>query len=239
MVGFEEKPAKPKTIPGDPTRALASMGNYMFTAEALLREILRDAKEDSDHDFGRNIISQIWKDHPTYVYDFSQNEVPGMTEAERGYWRDVGTVQTYYESNMDLIAVTPIFDLYNPRWPIRTALNFYPPAKFVFNYTAEGRVGEATDSLICEGCIISGGQVRRSILSPNVRINSFALVEDSILADGVRVGRYARVRRAIIDKGVQVPPGTEIGYDLARDRERFHVTPEGIVVIPKNTRLET
>jgi glucose-1-phosphate adenylyltransferase len=238
MKGFEEKPAHPKPIPNQPNRALVSLGIYIFTAEALLREILRDAQEDSEHDFGRNIISQIYREHPTFVYDFMQNEVPGMTEAERGYWRDVGTIESYYDANMDLIAVTPIFNLYNARWPIRSVWNFYPPAKFVFNYVDQGRVGESTDSLICEGCIISGGRTRRSILSPNVRINSFALVEDSILLDGVRIGRHARVRRAIIDKNVHIPQGMEIGYDLERDRQRFTVTPDGIVVIPKNANVD-
>ena len=235
MVGFEEKPLHPKPMPRDPTKALASMGIYIFTAEALLREILRDAKEESEHDFGRNIISQIWKEYPTYVYDFSQNEVPGMNEAERGYWRDVGTTQSYFDANMDLIAVSPVFNLYNARWPIRTVVNFAPPAKFVFNYSDQGRVGEATDSLICEGCIVSGGRVQRSILSPHVRVNSYAHVEDAILLEGVQIGRYARVRRAIIDKNVSVPQGMEIGFDATRDRERFHVTEEGLVVIPKNT----
>jgi glucose-1-phosphate adenylyltransferase len=238
MIGFEEKPAEPKPTPTDPGRALASMGNYIFRAEALVREILRDAEEDSEHDFGRNIITAMWRDHPVYVYDFSHNEVPGMTEAERGYWRDVGSIESYYDANMDLIAVTPVFNLYNPRWPIRTSMNFYPPAKFVFNYQDQGRVGAATDSLVCEGSIISGGLVRRSILSPGVRINSFATVDDSILFDNVRIGRNARVRRAIIDKGVEVPPGMSIGYDLALDRERFTVTENGIVVIPKKARLE-
>jgi glucose-1-phosphate adenylyltransferase len=235
MVGFEEKPKEPKPMPGNPSKALGSMGIYIFTAAALLREILRDAKEDSEHDFGRNIINQIWREFPTYVYDFSQNEVPGMNEAERGYWRDVGTTHSYYEANMDLIAVSPIFNLYNARWPIRTVFNFAPPAKFVFNYGDQGRVGEATDSLISEGCIVSGGRVQRSILSPHVRVNSYAHVEDAILFDGVQVGRYARVRRAIVDKNVSIPQGMEIGFDAARDRERFHITEEGLVVIPKNT----
>jgi glucose-1-phosphate adenylyltransferase len=238
MIGFEEKPRRAKPLPGDPTRALASMGNYIFRADALVREILRDAEEDSEHDFGRNIISVLWQDHPVYIYDFSKNEIPGMTEGERGYWRDVGTIESYYDSSMDLVSVSPVFNLYNPRWPIRTAWNFLPPAKFVFDYWDQGRVGHATDSLICEGCIISGGHVHRSILSPNVRINSFAKVDDSILFDGVRVGRYAKVRRAIVDKNVQIPAGTEIGYDLERDRERFTVTETGIVVIRKGAKLE-
>jgi glucose-1-phosphate adenylyltransferase len=172
-----------------------------------------------------------------FAYDFSQNEIPGMLERERGYWRDVGTVDAYWQANMDLVAVVPVFDLYNPRWPIRTYTPPLPPAKFVF--AEAGRMGIATDSLVSEGCIISGGRIDRSVLSPGVRINSFSHVEESILMDGVDVGRHARVRRAIVDKGVRIPPGMEIGYDLDDDRRRgFAVSDAGIVVVEKAADLD-
>ncbi len=241
MIGFVEKPkAAPKTIPGDPTRCLASMGNYLFTTEALFREIVKDAGDTgSAHDFGKSIVTTMYKTRPVFVYDFMKNVVPGQSEKERGYWRDVGSLDAYYQANMDLVAVDPIFSLYNDRWPIYTIQYNYPPAKFVFNNEREGRVGRATDSLVSEGCIISGGHVHHSILSPKVRINSYASVEDSILFENVNIGRHCRIRRAIIDKHVDIPAGTSIGYDLEEDRKRFHVTESGIVVIPKGMRIES
>lgn len=239
MIGFVEKPkSDPKTMPGDPTRCLASMGNYLFTTDALFREIVRDAGDtNSAHDFGKSIVTEMYKTRPVYVYDFATNVVPGQGEKERGYWRDVGTIDAYYQSNMDLVAVDPIFSLYNDRWPIYTSRYNYPPAKFVFASEAEGRVGRATDSLISEGCIISGGQVHHSILSPKVRVNSFTKVEDCIIFENVNIGRHCRIRRAIIDKHVDIPAGTVIGYDPEADRRRFHVTETGIVVIPKGMRV--
>jgi glucose-1-phosphate adenylyltransferase len=214
------------------------MGNYLFTTEALVREIVRDAGKESAHDFGKSIISEMHKRTRVAVYDFATNEVPGQGPAEAGYWRDVGDLDTYYECNMDLVAVDPKLSLYNTRWPIYTGpAHSAAPAKFVFANEEEQRVGRATDSLVSEGCIISGGRVDRSVISPNVRINSYADVQESILFEGVRVGRHARIRRAIIDKNVDIPAGLQIGYDPEEDRKRFFVSPKGIVVVPKGMRL--
>jgi glucose-1-phosphate adenylyltransferase len=241
MIGFVEKP-KPedaKPMPGSKDLCLASMGNYIFTTEALVQEVLRDAgRSESAHDFGKSIITEMFRYEKTYVYDFMTNKIPGQTEKERGYWRDVGTIDTYFQSNMDLIQVDPVFNLYNERWPVYTAVQAHPPAKFVFFDMTHDRVGRATDSLVSEGCIISGGHVHKCILSPAVRINSFSYVEESILFEGVNIGRRARVRRAIIDKNVEIPPGMIIGFNAEEDRRRFHVTESGIVVIPKGTKVE-
>ena len=238
---FQEKPAAPAEMPGKPGYALASMGNYIFQTEALLEEIKRDAEggEESAHDFGRNILpGMVERGEKVYVYDFLRNLIPGSPEGERGYWRDVGTIESYYAANMDFCSVAPTFDLYNPRWPVRTWTRPFPPAKFVFADEENARMGIATDSLVSEGCIISGGRIDRSVLSPSARINSFAHVEESILLENVTIGRHARVRRAIVDKNVVVPPRTEIGYDHDSDRRRFHVSDEGIVVVPKGYRFE-
>jgi glucose-1-phosphate adenylyltransferase len=246
IVSFIEKPKVARDMPGRPGFALASMGNYVFTTRALIEELERDAAEaDGAHDFGRNILpSMVQSRRKAWCYDFSQNEVPGvdMLGGERGYWRDVGTIDAYWQANMDFVAVQPKFNLYNPRWPIRTFTKPFPPAKFVFSggMSEEGhpRMGIATDSLVSEGCIISGGRIDRTVLSPAVRIHSYAHVEESILMDGVSIGRHARVRRAILDKGVEVPPGAEVGYDLEADRRRFTVSDEGVVVVPKGARFE-
>jgi len=240
MIGFAEKPKEnPKTIPGDPTRCLASMGNYLFDTEVLVQEIVRDAGDpNSAHDFGKSIVAGMFERKRVYVYDFALNTVPGQGEKERGYWRDVGSLDAYYQANMDLVAVDPVFSLYNDRWPIFTIRHNQPPVKFIFSDEAGGRVGRATDSLISEGCVISGGQVHTSILSPKVRVNSYASVEGSIVFENVNIGRHCKIRRAIIDKHVDVPPNTTIGYDLEKDRKQFHVTESGIVVIPKGMRLE-
>jgi glucose-1-phosphate adenylyltransferase len=240
LIGFVEKPKSgAKTMPGDPTRCLASMGNYLFTTDVLVQEIVSDAADpDSAHDFGKSIVAGMFSRKRVFVYDFAKNEVPGQSERERGYWRDVGSLDAYYQANMDLVDVNPIFSLYNDQWPIFTIQYNYPPAKFVFANEQEGRVGRATDSLISEGCIISGGRVNGSILSPMVRVNSYASVEGSILFENVNIGRHCRIRKAIIDKHVDIPAGTSIGYDLEEDRKRFHVTETGIVVIPKGMRLE-
>jgi glucose-1-phosphate adenylyltransferase len=240
MIGFVEKPKEdPKTIPGDPTRCLASMGNYLFTTDSLVQEIVRDAGDPtSAHDFGKSIVASMYQRKRVYVYDFAKNVVPGQSERERGYWRDVGSLDAYFQANMDLVAVDPIFSLYNDQWPIYTVQYNYPPAKFVFSNEREHRVGRATDSLVSEGCIISGGQVHHSILSPKVRVNSYATVEDSILFENVNIGRHCRIRRAIVDKHVDIPSGTTVGYDLEKDRRHFHVTESGIVIIPKGMRIE-
>ena len=240
MIGFTEKPKSgAKTMPGDPTRCLASMGNYIFTTDALVQEIVRDAGDSkSVHDFGKSIVSSMHERKRVFVYDFAKNTVPGQGEKERGYWRDVGSLDAYFQANMDLVDVDPVFSLYNDRWPIYTIQYNYPPAKFVFANEQDGRVGKATDSLVSEGCILSGGQVNRSILSPKVRMNSYAQVDASILFENVVIGRHCRIRRAIIDKHVEIPAGTSIGYDLDEDRKRFHVTESGIVIIPKGMRLQ-
>jgi len=238
MKGFVEKPSNPPPMPGNPKMCLASMGNYLFSTDSLVKEVVRDAADDSSaHDFGKSIISQLYKHEPVYVYDFAKNTIAGQEEKERGYWRDVGNIDTYYQSNMDLVEVDPIFNLYNDRWPMYTQPNNLPPAKFVFADRENKRVGAATDSLVSEGCIISGGQVNRSVLSPKVRVNSFSEVEDSILFENVTIGRRCRIRRAIIDKNVEIPPGMTIGYDLEEDRRRFHVTSGGVVVIPKGMKV--
>jgi glucose-1-phosphate adenylyltransferase len=240
MIGFVEKPkADPKTIPGDPDRCLASMGNYLFTTDALVQEIVRDAGDPgSAHDFGKSIVAGMYQRKRVYVYDFAKNVVPGQSERERGYWRDVGSIDAYFQANMDLVDVDPIFSLYNDAWPIFTIQHNYPPAKFVFNNDKENRVGTATDSLVSEGCILSGARVHKSIVSPKVRVNSYSNIEESILFENVNIGRHCKIRRCIIDKHVEIPPHTTIGYDLERDRRHFHVTESGIVVIPKGMRIE-
>ena len=239
MKNFAEKPKRPFPIPGRKEMALVSMGIYIFKTAVLEQMIGADAKlSGSAHDFGRNIIPALYKKGRVMVYDFSKNTFPGMTPAENRYWRDIGTIDAYWHASMDLISVTPIFNLYNDEWPIRTAVQSHPPAKFVFADEKSKRVGMATDSLVSHGCIISGGRLNRSILSPNVRVNSFSLVEESILFENVNVGRYAKIRRTIIDKDVEIPANTIIGYDLKADKKKYFVSPEGIVVIPKGMKIK-
>jgi glucose-1-phosphate adenylyltransferase len=236
IIGFKEKPKEPSPIPGDPDRILASMGIYVFTARLMYELLCQDAtKADSSHDFGKNIIPSMIEKYRVFGYRFrDKNQKP------TAYWRDVGTLDAYFQTNMDLIQVVPELNLYDQIWPIRTNQPQLPPPKFVFREETTGRRGEAHDSIVCPGCIISGGQVVRSILSPNVRINSFARVEDSILFSGVDVGRGSRIRRAIIDKDVKIPRETIIGYDLEHDRRRnFTITDHGIVVIAKAELPET
>jgi glucose-1-phosphate adenylyltransferase len=240
MTSFTEKSTSPPEIPGRPGWSLASMGNYIWNTDALIAELSKDAETGgSQHDFGRNILPSLVGRVPVHVYDFARNEIPGQSDRERGYWRDVGTLGSFFDANMDLVQVHPVFDLYNPRWPIRTWARPFPPAKFVFADEQGARMGIATDSLVCEGCIISGGRIDRSVLSPSVRVNSYSHVEESILFDGVRVGRRARVRRAIVDKNVEIPEGYQIGFDHDQDR-RAGLTvldKEDLVVVPKGHRL--
>ena len=214
------------------------MGLYVFNADVLVRAVVEDAdRADSTHDFGRDLLPRLSERGRVHAYDFSTNTHPKMTEGERGYWRDIGTIDAYYQSSMDLISVSPVFNLYNPAWPILSAYYPSPPAKFVFADRESNRIGTATDSMVSEGCIVSGGHVDRSILGPRVRVNSFAQVSDSILFEGVEVGRHARIRRAILDKNVVVEPGATVGYDPIEDRRRFVVSDEGVVVIPKGERV--
>lgn len=235
MIDFVEKPTNPPPMPGRPTHCLASMGNYLFRTETLVDEIIRDAGDaESVHDFGRNIITDMVGRGTVYVYDFATNTHPGMEEKEQGYWRDVGSLDSYWSASMDLVAVTPIFNLYNRHWPLRTTYQHLPPAKFVFDFAGQERQGYATDSLISPGCIISGGRVQRSVLATSVHVHSYARVSECVLGEGVEIGRYARVERAILDKFVRVEEGAEIGVDLDLDRARgFVVTPKGIVAVPK------
>ena len=240
IIGFQEKPDNPIPIPGQPDKILASLGNYAFNKDPLINILHEDSKlPDSQHDFGRNIIPSMIRTHNVYAYNFCSNVVAGVPDWQMGYWRDVGTVDAYWEANMELVQVTPAFNLYDQEnWPIRTASIPLPPAKFVFANVEEGRIGHATDSLISEGCIISGGYVTKSVLSPGVRINSYSHVEESILFDGVQVGRYAKLKRVIVDKDVFIPEQMQIGYDLELDRKRFHVTEQGIVVVAKKSNLQ-
>jgi glucose-1-phosphate adenylyltransferase len=208
------------------------MGNYAFSAETLVDVVTLDAEaRGSSHDMGGSIIPMLVGSGGAQVYDFSRNEVPGATERDRGYWRDVGTLDAFYDAHMDLISVHPVFNLYNMEWPILTHHDPLPPAKFVF--ADDGRTGHALDSMVCEGVIISGASVRRSVLSPSVRVHDYAEVEGSVLFSGVEVGPGAIVRNAIIDKDVVIEPGAEIGVDVERDRELHTVSAGGVVVIPK------
>lgn len=233
ILGFEEKPEKPKPIPGEPEHALVSMGNYLFNTETLIQALIADAQNPtSTHDFGKDLLPALSKERKVYAYDFRKNRIPLPLKGEEpSYWRDVGTIEAYYEASMDLRAIDPSFNLYNRSWPIRTVSYGDPPAKFAFD--EEGRRGMAVNSIVGEGSIISGSVVRGSVIGLNVRIHSFCLIEDSILMNRVEIGRGCRIRRAIIDKNVIIPPGTEIGYDLEKDRERSFVSESGIVVIPR------
>jgi glucose-1-phosphate adenylyltransferase len=240
VTGFVEKP-KPgdaKTIPDRPDMILASMGNYIFKASVMIDVLQRNALRDAAHDFGKEIIPDMYPRMRVHAYDFAKNFIPGEEAYNRGYWRDVGTVDAYFEASMDLVSVTPQFNLYNPQWPIVSAPLNLPPAKFVFADSATQRIGVATDSLVSDGVIISGGTINRSVLHPRVRIHSYTDIDESILMDGVEVGRHSKIRRAIIDKGVKIPANTTIGYDVEDDRQRFTVTDSGIVVVSKGAVIE-
>ncbi len=229
---FLEKPADPPTIPGDDEHCYVSMGNYVFTKSALLEALSADAADASSiHDMGTNIIPMLTERGEARVYDFAQNIVPGATDRDRGYWRDVGTLDSYHDAHMDLVSVHPIFNLYNRRWPILSNLPPMPPAKFV-----EG--GNAHESMVGAGTIISGAHVRTSVIASNVAIDAGAYVEGSVVMPGVRIGRNAVVRRAILDKNVVVPEGAQIGVDLESDRGRYTVSAGGVVVLGKGMRAE-
>jgi glucose-1-phosphate adenylyltransferase len=230
IAGFHEKNPDAPTMPGDPQRVYASMGNYIFSTRVLLQELYQDANnEQSTHDFGRDILPSLVGRAPLYAYDFQTNFIPGELADRQAYWRDVGTIDAYYEANMDARAVEPELNLYNREWPLITAGYSDPPAKFVFD--EEGRRGQAIDSVVAGGTILSGGIVRDSVVGRYVRVHSGALVEDSIIFDNCDIGRRARIRRAILDKNVRVPEDAVIGYDLETDRRFHHVTESGIVVV--------
>ena len=237
ITGFREKPTDAVGLPDDPTQVYASMGNYVFSTDALIEAVERDAHDAaSSHDMGGNIITAMVERGQAGVYDFTRdNSVPGQTERDHGYWRDVGTIDAYHAAHMDLISVHPIFNLYNHAWPIYSWHDPLPPAKFVFD--EDDRRGHALDSMVCAGVVVSGGVVRGSVVSPGAFIHSGATVEDSVLLHGVDVGRGAIIRRAIIDKNVRIPAGTKIGVDPAHDRERFPVSDDGIVVIGKGDQV--
>ena len=236
IIGFQEKSAKPRTIPSDPGKVYASMGIYVFKGSILENELQQDSKKrTSTHDFGKDIIPQVLKKGlKISIYNFIDEN-----KKEAKYWRDIGTIDAYYEANMDLVQVDPVFNLYDKDWPIRTYQEQFPPAKTVFSGDeVTGRVGLVLDSVVSNGCIVSGGRIQRSILSCNVRVNSFCQIYDSILMEGVNVGRHAKIRKAIIDKDVEIPQGMVIGHDLEQDKKRFHVTESGIVVVAKGTEIK-
>jgi len=236
VTGFAEKPEHPETIPGRNT-CFASMGNYIFSTKKLIEVLQEGKKLYEDLDFGKHIIPMMLANRDkVFTYNFNDNQIPGMRAEERGYWKDVGTLESYYEANMDLINVSPQLNLYNYKWPILTNQGNLPPAKTVFD--EDGRRGLNIDSYVCAGCVTSGGTVKRTILGPRCKVNSFSLVEDSILFENVSVGRNAKIRKAIIDKNVVIPDGAEIGYDHDQDRAKgYRVTESGIVVV-SNTDIK-
>jgi glucose-1-phosphate adenylyltransferase len=236
ITGFQEKPPPEEAvpIPGQPDLIFSSMGNYLFSSDVLMDVLAEDAKNsDSDHDFGKTILPGIYSSHSLYAYDFRTNKVLGRVKGEEvGYWRDVGTIEAYWLANMDLCSPDPVFNLYNRQWPLRTANYNDPPAKFVFD--EQNRRGLAVNSIVSEGCIVSGSRVSGSVLGRNVFVHSFSTIEESVILDNVDIGRGCQIRRAIIDKNVHVPPGTKIGYDLAWDAERFFVDEaHHITVVPR------
>ena len=239
LINFVEKPqTAPKSIPGNPNMCLASMGNYIFDKTSLLNALEEDEKiENSNHDFGKNVIPMMLNEGKRiFVYNFNDNAFPGMTDRERGYWMDVGSIDAYWQANMDLLDYDPELNLYSQDWPLRTFNYNYPPAKFIWE---EGeRVGMATNSMVSEGCIVSGAGLSRCVLSPKVKVNSFSQISESILMENVEIGRHSRIKKAIIDKNVIVPPDTRIGFNREEDIKRgFHVSPNGVTVVPKGAKL--
>lgn len=233
ITGFQEKSVNPQPMPGRPDKALASMGNYIFNAKFLVKTLYEDtADEHSSHDFGKDILPKVHKNSNVFAYDFATNEVPGVTGREMGYWRDVGTIKSFWEANMDLRNINPIFNLYNRKWPIKTVSFGSPPAKFVFN--EDGRRGQAINSIVSEGTIVSGGKVQDCVIGRDVFVDSGAAIINSLVMDRVNIGKDCKINMAIIDKDVEVPPGTIIGYDHEEDKKRFHVDQESnIAVIQK------
>jgi len=230
ITGFFEKDPEAPTIPGNPERVFASMGNYIFSTPVLVRELLADAENDkSGHDFGKNILPAMVGRSAMYAYNFLNNTIPGDPPGAEPYWRDVGTIDAYFDASADVRAVAPALNLYNPQWPLRTARYADPPAKFTFD--EDGRRGEAIDSVVSGGCILSGGMVRRCVLGRHVRVHAGAVLEDCVVFDNCDIGRRCRIRRTILDKNVTIPPDTIIGYDLEQDRKKYYVTESGIVVV--------
>jgi glucose-1-phosphate adenylyltransferase len=234
ILAFHEKNPDAPTIPGDPDRVFASMGNYLFATGTLLKALHEDAAdENSTHDFGRDILPKLVASrHPIYAYDYQTNKIPGEPEGMEPYWRDVGTIEAYWEANMDVRAVKPALNLYNRQWPLRTTSFPDPPAKFTFD--DENRRGEAIDSVVSGGCILSGGRVRNSVLGRGVKVHAGVSIEDSVILDNCDIGRRSKIRRAILDKNVRVPPDSTIGYDAEQDARLYHVTETGIVVVEGN-----
>jgi len=231
VTGFEEKPAEPKRSARNSGRSNASMGIYIFNSRLLIPILLEDAeRSDSTHDFGKDILPRIIERYRVFAYNFIDEN-----KKEALYWRDVGTLEAYYEANMDLVSVSPVFNLYDQEWPLWTWQQQYPPAKFVF--ADENRMGVALDSIVAGGSIVSGGRVRRSLLGYDVRVNSFSDVENTIIYNHVNIGRYCRVRNAIIDRHVQLPEHSVIGFDAEEDRRRFYVSPGGIVVVVRQESM--
>lgn len=239
LINFVEKPkTASKSIPGNPNMCLASMGNYIFNKDSLLNALNQDEEiSASNHDFGKNVIPMMLNEGKRiYVYNFNNNSFTGMTDRERGYWMDVGSIDAYWQANMDLLDYDPELNLYSQDWPLRTFNYNYPPAKFIWE---EGeRVGMATNSMVSEGCIVSGAGLSRCVLSPKVKVNSFSQISESILMENVEIGRHSRIKKAIIDKNVVVPPHTRIGFNREEDIKRgFHVSPNGVTVVPKGAKL--
>ena len=234
IIGFQEKPKAPKTIPGKKTKCYASMGIYIFNTEAITEILKEDASKSSSHDFGKDVIPTMFRRSKVVAYNFHDEN-----KKRAKYWRDVGTIDAYWEANLDLASVEPLFNLYDKNWPIRTYQGQYPPAKFVFAQEQKGgRMGVALDSTVSGGVIISGGRVQNSVLSHDVRVNSYSEVHDSVIMERVDIGRHCRIKRAIIDKDVKIPSGTVIGYDPVEDKKRFTVSPGGIAVVAKGQVIQ-